>query len=117
MLLLPADENFNNDIVRGMLRRKPDLDIIRVQDVGLSNAEDDVILEWAAKAGRVLLTHDVATVTNFAYERVRSGRPMPGVIEVDDDLPIGKAITELLLIVEYSEQDEWEGQVLYVPLQ
>jgi len=76
-----------------------------------------LILEWAAKAGRVLLTHDVATVTNFAYERVRSGRPMPGVIEVDDDLPIGKAITELLLIVEYSEQDEWEGQVLYVPLQ
>ena len=32
MLILIADENFNNDIVRGMLRRKPDLDIVRVQD-------------------------------------------------------------------------------------
>ena len=34
MLLLVSDENFNNDIVRGLLRRKPDLDIVRVQDVG-----------------------------------------------------------------------------------
>ena len=30
MLLLVADENFNNDIVRGLLRKKPDLDIVRV---------------------------------------------------------------------------------------
>ena len=116
MLLLLADENFNNDILRGLLRRKPDLDIIRVQDVGLSNAEDDIILEWAAKSGRVLVTHDVTTVTNFAYQRVRSGKSMPGVIEVDDDLPIGRAIEELLLIVEFSEPGEWAGQVLYIPL-
>lgn len=90
MLILIADENFNNDIVRGMLRRKPDLDIVRVQDVGLSNEDDRIILEWAAKEGRVLVTHDVTTITNFAYERVRVGLPMPGVIEVDDDLPIGR---------------------------
>lgn len=39
MLRLLADENFNNNIVRGLLRRKPDLDIVRVQDVGLSGAD------------------------------------------------------------------------------
>jgi len=49
MLRLAADENFNNDIVRGLLRRKPDLDIVRVQDVGLSGADDPTILEWAAQ--------------------------------------------------------------------
>ncbi len=32
MLRLVADENFNNDIVRGLLRRKPDLDIVRVHN-------------------------------------------------------------------------------------
>jgi hypothetical protein len=31
MLLLAADENFNNDIVRGLLRRKPDLDMVHIQ--------------------------------------------------------------------------------------
>lgn len=114
MLILIADENFNNDIVRGMLRRKPDLDIVRVQDVGLSNEDDRVILEWAAQEGRVLVTHDVTTITNFAYERVRAGKSMPGVIEVDDDLPIGQAINDILLVVECSERSEWEGQIIYV---
>jgi len=48
MLLLAADENFNNNIVRGLLRQKPCLDIVRIQDVGLSGADDPTILEWAA---------------------------------------------------------------------
>jgi len=52
MLRLAADENFNNDIVRGLLRRKPDVDIVRVQDAGLSGANDPTILEWAAQEGR-----------------------------------------------------------------
>jgi hypothetical protein len=45
MLRFAADENFNNDIVRGLLRRKPDLDIVRIQDVGLSGADDSTVLE------------------------------------------------------------------------
>ena len=88
MLLLVSDENFNNDIVRGLLRRNPDLDIIRVQDVGLRGAEDPDILEWAANEDRVVLTHDAATMASFAYDRVKRGLSMPGVIEVADDLPI-----------------------------
>ena len=39
MLRFLADENLNNQIVRGVLRRKPDVDIVRVQDVGLSEAD------------------------------------------------------------------------------
>lgn len=116
MLLLVSDENFNNDIVRGLLRRNPELDIVRVQDVGLRGEEDPVILEWAANEGRVLLTHDAATMTHFAYERVRAGKSMPGVIEVPDDLPIGTAIEDILLIVEYSDRGELESRVIYLPL-
>jgi hypothetical protein len=48
MIFLAADENFNNDIVRGLLRRKPDLDTVRIQDEGLSGADDQAVLEWAA---------------------------------------------------------------------
>ena len=35
MLRLLADENFSGDIVRGLLLRQPDLDLVRAQDVGL----------------------------------------------------------------------------------
>lgn len=102
MLRLAADENFNNDIVRGLVRRKPDLDIVRVQDVGLLGADAAAVLDWAANEGRVLVTHDAATLTRNAYDRVRTARRMPGVFEVRPSVPIGPAIDDLLLIVECS---------------
>jgi len=116
VLRLAADENFNSDIVRGLVRRKPDLDIFRVQDAGLSGADDAAVLEWAANEGRVLVTHDAATLTRHAYDRVRAARRMPGVFEVSPRVPIGHAIDDLLLIVECSLDGEWEGQVRYLPL-
>jgi predicted nuclease of predicted toxin-antitoxin system len=60
---LLTDKNFNGTILRGLMRRLPELDIVRVQDVGLMNTDDPEILEWAANEGRILLTHDVATIT------------------------------------------------------
>ena len=45
---LLTDENFNGNILRGLMRRLPELDIVRVQDVGLKNTDDPVVLEWAA---------------------------------------------------------------------
>ena len=116
MLRFAADENFNNNIVRGLLRRNPALDIVRIQDVGLSNIDDVTILEWAAQEERILLTHDVSTVTHYAYERVRSEQPMPGVFEVGRTVPIGQAINDILLLAEASYKGEWEGQVRYLPL-
>jgi len=116
MLLLAADENFNNDIVRGLLRRNPELDIVRIQDVGLSGADDPTVLEWAAQERRILLTHDVTTITQYAYERVQKGQSMPGVFEISRTISIGCAIEDLLLLAEYSLEGEWEGQIRYLPL-
>jgi hypothetical protein len=111
-----ADEDLNNDILRGLLRRKPDVDIVRVQDVGLSGADDPTVLEWAASEGRVLLTHDVSTMTRYAYERVEAGKPMPGIFQVSRGLPMGTVIDDLVLLTEFSLEGEWEGQVRYLPL-
>ena len=115
MLRLAADEKFNSDIVRGVLRQRPDLDIVRIQDVALSGADDRTVLEWAAGQGRVLLTHDVTTLTRYAYDRARAGQPMPGVFEVSRRVPLGQAIEDLLLLAECSREGEWEGQIRYLP--
>ena len=116
MLRLAADENFNRDIVRGVLRRRPELVIVCVQDIGLSHADDPKILEWAANENRVLLTHDVSTITRYAYERIQGGLPMPGVFEVSRKVPIGSAIDDILILAECSLEGEWEGQIRYLPL-
>jgi hypothetical protein len=100
VLKLLTDENFDGDIVRGMLRRLPDLDLVRVQDVGLAKTPDPAILAWAAGEQRILLTHDRDTVPGFAYDRVRGGERMLGVFLVSDQMPKGQAIDQLLLAVE-----------------
>src|SRR5437660_776260 len=78
MIPLITDEDLDGNITRGLRRRAPDIDLVRVQDVGLSGADDPVVLEWAAQAGRVLLTQDVSTMSGHAYARVMAGLPMPG---------------------------------------
>ena len=116
MLRLAVDENFNNDILRGVLRRLPGLDIVRIQDVEVAGAGDPEVLEWTAQTDRVLLTHDVSTITYHAYERVRAGLSMPGVFEVGRSVPIRSAIEDILLLAECSFEEEWEGNILYFPL-
>jgi hypothetical protein len=111
-----ADEDFNNKIVRGVRRRKPDLDIVRAQEAGLCGVIDPELLEWAAQQGRVLLTHDVSSMTRHAYDRVAAGLAMPGVFEVPRTLTRRQAIEDILLIAECSLENEWEGQVRYLPL-
>jgi Domain of unknown function (DUF5615) len=112
---LLTDENFNGSILRGLIRRLPTLDIVRIQDVGLLHANDPEILEWAANEGRILLTHDVATITTYAYDRIKSGLPMPGVVEVIATAPIGQVIDDLHLLICCSKSGEYEGQVIFIP--
>jgi hypothetical protein len=95
---------------------EPKLDILRIQDTPLYQAADPVVLEWAAKEDRILLTHDVRTMTEYAYDRIRAGVPMPGVIEVRDDLPIGQAIEEILIVLSASSPEELVNRIMYIPL-
>ena len=111
-----VDEDFNNDIVRGLLRRVVDLDLVRVQDIGMRGADDDAVLALAANEGRVLLTHDVSTLIGQAYERVRLGENMTGVIAVAQSVPVGVAIEDLVLVAECSSSEEWRDQVRHIPL-
>lgn len=116
MLRLLADENFNHDLLRGLLRRLPKLDVVRVQDVGLRQSDDPAVLEWAASEHRVLLTHDVNTVPAFAFERLRLQQPMAGVFVAAQDASPAAVIDNLVLLAECSAQPEWESAVVYVPL-
>lgn len=106
MLSLLSDENFNGDIIRGLFLRQPNLDLLRVQDVGLREVDDPAILAWAAMNERILLTHDRATMPDFAYNRLVAGELMAGIFVVNDRMPIRQAIDELLLLIDCSEQTE-----------
>ena len=112
MLKLLADENFDNTILRGLLRRQSDIDIIRVQDTELYGANDPTVLAWAAQENRILLTHDVATITRYAYERIAKEQSMPGVIEVVSGSQVGRVIEDILMLLECSLDGELANQII-----
>jgi hypothetical protein len=116
MIRLAADENFNNDILRGLRRVNPDINVVRVQDTEVYEADDPTILEWAAREGYILLTHDINTMTKYAYERIEAGLPMPGLLVVAGLPSFGQIIDELILIEGASESEEWANRVTYLPL-
>ncbi len=100
------------------MRQRPGLDLVRVLDVGLRAVDDPTILAWAAREGRLVLTHDASTLIGYAYERVATGQVMPGIIVVRQDMAIGHVLEDLLLLllIDASDEGEWNGQVIYLPL-
>jgi hypothetical protein len=116
MLRILADENFNHRILRGVERLIPDLDYIIVQGSDLERSSDPVLLAWAAEYRRVIITHDINTVTKYANERLRSGERMAGVVVVPEDMAIGVAVEELATLILCSEPEEIENQVKHVPI-
>ena len=110
------DEDFDNNILRGVRGHMPEIDIVRAQDVGLSGVSDPDVLEWAAQQGRVLLTHDVNTMIAHAIARIRAGNYTPGVIAVSQSLPIGMAVADILILAQCGREGDYEAQVEFLPL-
>lgn len=116
MMRFLADENFDNRILRGLRRENAQVDIVRVQETALYQADDPSVLEWAAQEGRIVLTHDVNTMPKYAYARVTAGLRMPGVIAAHLNASIAEVIDDMLLIIEAAGAEEFRNQVVYLPL-
>lgn len=111
-----ADENIDPDLVLGLRRVGDDIDIVRVQDVDLRTQDDPTILDWCARESRILLTHDISTMPDFAHERVAAGLVMPGVFIIRTGLPMARAIDDIATMAGASDSDEWKNRVVYLPL-
>jgi hypothetical protein len=110
-----ADADLNRKIVAGLRRREPAIDF---QDAYLGDVigrPDPEVLSIAAGEGRVLVSHDRRTMLKH-FRRFIQSQTSPGLILVSQDMEIGQAIEELLLIWAATEAQEWENAALFVPL-
>src|SRR5947208_14319111 len=115
MLRRISDEDVHDDILRGLRRREPTLDIVRALDAGLDHTPDPIILEWAAGQERVLITGDLNTMVGFARARVQSGQRMPGVLALLENSGIGRVLDDILLVALCSTTEDINHQVLFIP--
>lgn len=112
-----TDEDFDNRILRGFVRLySSSLDIVRVQDVGLSGTDDPSVLAWAAQEERILLTHDLKTMPQHVAKAFSSGQSTAGVIVVQQSTPIGEAIQNIRFIAENCSPEEMKTRmIVYLP--
>ena len=117
MRRLLLDENFNQRILRGLKLRLPNLDYVVAQETGPRGRKDPLLLAQSAELNRILLTHDAKTIPRFAYERVTRREPMPGShCSPANTQRVGAAVEELFIVIECSNQSEYENRVLRLPL-
>lgn len=116
MLRLASDADVHGDIIRGLQRRSPDIDLVRVQDTLPDGTADPEVLAWAADENRILITNDRRTMIDFANQRVASGNLVPGLIATTNKQSIRDAIDDILLIAEcMSEEEIRDRVVLFLP--
>ncbi|MCE9534234.1 MAG: DUF5615 family PIN-like protein [Planctomycetes bacterium] len=113
---LASDADVHGDIVRGLRRRLPDIDLVRSQDALPEGKPDPQVLVWCASENRVLITNDRNTMVDFAYQRVTAGDTVPGLIVTTNNQSIGSTIADILLLAEYMPEEEIRDQVaIFLP--
>jgi len=110
-----ADADFNQDIVQAVRRRMPTVDFQTAHEAGLAGLDDDIVLEKAAREGRVVVSHDRRTMP-LHFAAFITTRTCAGIILVPKNLPIRQAAEDLPLIWEASEAEEWINQIDSIPL-
>lgn len=108
-------------LYRGLKRRRRDLDVIRVQHVGLTSADDPAVLSFAAESERILVSRDKASMRGFAAQRIAAGMHMPGLLVVRPGFGthlgggLRLVLDELVFIAECSDAEEWNGLIQFIP--
>jgi hypothetical protein len=116
MLRLASDADVQGEIIRGLHRRMPEIDLVRAQDALPEGTPDSEVLAWAAVENRVVISNDRNSMVGFAYRRVAAGESVPGVIATTNEQSIGLAIDDILLVAEYMPEEEIKNQVVvYLP--
>lgn len=91
------------------------MDFWTAVQAGLSGVPDREVLAASAKAGRILVTHDIRTMPTHFGDFVQS-EVSAGVLLVPQHLPVPVAVEQLVLIWAASEPEEWVNRICALPL-
>ncbi len=116
MLKILIDQDVDHDILRGLIRRLPQLDYVTALEVGLSQVEDSELILWATANKCILLTQDRKTMPKHFASLFEQGETLTGVFVIPRRLPIGQAIDELEIMITCSKAEEWQNIIKILPL-
>ena len=112
------DENLTPRYRTALLQREPQL---VVWYVGLPSApakgtKDPEILTWCELNNFILVTNNRRSMPVHLQEHLADGRHIPGILVIGEQMSIGAVVEELLLIAAVMLADEFQDQIVYLPI-
>ncbi len=113
-LRFQADADLNEDIVKGVLRREPEIDFRTATSASLSGLSDLEVLTLAAEEGRILVSHDRKTMPQ-TFGRFIQSRMSPGLFLISQKTDLLVSIESVLLAWIASDHEEWINRMAAIP--
>ncbi len=112
------DENVDLIYKAQLQRRKTDVVVWAVGDPGAppKSTLDPEILCWCEEHNCLLLTNNRKSMPIHLTDHIAQCRHVPGILILNPDLSIGQTLDELILIAEASFDDEYQDQIVHLPL-
>lgn len=101
------DEHVPRAVAEGLRRRG--VDVLRAQEAGLLEADDERHLAFALREGSVIFTQDADFLRLHA-----AGRPHAGIVYAPQQTPIGIIVRGLMLIYDILSPDDMAGHVEFL---
>lgn len=110
-----VDENLSRRFANALTRQQPEIDVVRVPEVGLLGMDDTAVLDWAAAHNRVLITKDRATIPPLVRQRLNSGIPTPLILIIRPNAQLPAVLDMIEAVMSYLSPDDWAYPVMWIP--
>mgnify|MGYP001558095308 FL=1 len=112
------DENIDPDLRAALHRNNPEMTVWIIGDPGAParGALDPVLLRWCEQNQFALVTNNRSTMPVHLAAHIAGGGHVLGIFIVNPDMSMGETATELILIWDFAESDEFTDQIVYLPL-
>jgi hypothetical protein len=92
------------------------VDFKSAQELLAEGMQDPDVLAVAAEDGRIVVSHDVSTMPGHFRRFLSDGRSSPGLFLIPQTVSVSAGIEQLVLIWAASEAEEWQDQLVWLPL-
>ena len=112
------DENVDPSYKAQLHRRNPNIVMWVVGEPGVParGTLDPEILLWCEEHNFLLVTNNRTSMPVHLTDHIAEGRHVPGIFILNPKLSMGQNIEELILIAEGSFDDEYQDQIVNLPL-
>ncbi len=112
------DENVGHLFRAALLKREANMIIWKIGDPGVpqKGTKDPEILCWCEENAFTLVTNNRASMPQHLTDHIIKGRHIPGILELNPNMSVGKTVEELVLIWGASEPEEYRDVIIYLPI-